>query len=736
MMTGGIHTRYRWLLSWALGLGVAIGLAVAGAAFAYWIVTVVSGTNFAEAGAQTLPTGATPVAGVVPVSNQNVTITFAQTSTSGGAPLTAYSISRYAFGSGSSTAINGSCSIAAAVVTCTDAPGVGSWQYTDVPTIALSSWAGQESAKSPAGVVLALTTTTIAAPSSAVVNTGVTPSATLSGATTVPAPGGTISFAVFGPQATAPGSCTGVGWNAVGAPVPVTANGTYAASASYTPTVAGTYWWYSAYSGDLLNAASNSGCGGKWTVVHLALSPSTLPAATVYAPYSQAITASGGTSAYTFALTTGTLPTGLVLSSGGVLSGTINAAAQSGTFSFTVTATDSAAHTGTASYSLVVNAPTITLLPATLPNPTGEVAYSQTLTASGGQSAYTFSVTSGSLPTGLSLATGGLISGTGNAPGTFAFTVTATDVHGYTGARAYSVTVVSPTITLSPATLPAGVATVAYNQALTSSGGVSPYSDVVTSGSLPSGLSLSTTGVFTGAPATAGTYNFTVTATDVHGFSGARAYALVVAPKPALGETLLGGNGASPCVDQQPCQVNASATTSGATELILVYFTDDHNGTIDSISGPFTGATRILDVPFSNHAYGVLSAWRASGNGAGGTVSVNYSGDHGTVTVVVDVIQLSGNSTSSVVAQTTTNTGWSSPATSTFSLLPLPTDAEIVLVATTANSTLPAAGVIDSNHGSDYGYGFYFFPAATSTQSFAMGTSGPWGTIGIEINHG
>ena len=74
--------------------------------------------------------------------------------------------------------------------------------------------------------------------------------------------------------------------------------------------------------------------------------------------------------------------------------------------------------------------------PAAPPLPQGTVgiAYSQTITASGGTGPYTFSITAGSLPTGLSPITGGgLISGTPTAAGTFTFTVTATDANGCTG---------------------------------------------------------------------------------------------------------------------------------------------------------------------------------------------------------------------------------------------------------------------------------------------------------------
>ncbi|MFZ2806003.1 MAG: ice-binding family protein, partial [Desulfosalsimonadaceae bacterium] len=100
--------------------------------------------------------------------------------------------------------------------------------------------------------------------------------------------------------------------------------------------------------------------------------------------------------------------------------------------------------------------PPITLTPPPLPQGTEDVLYNQTITASGGQAPYTFLVTAGILPTGLSF-TNGLISGTPTAPGSFTFTVTATDANGCTGVQAYTIVInapVCPPITLTPPPLP------------------------------------------------------------------------------------------------------------------------------------------------------------------------------------------------------------------------------------------------------------------------------------------
>jgi hypothetical protein len=182
--------------------------------------------------------------------------------------------------------------------------------------------------------------------------------------------------------------------------------------------------------------------------------------------------------------------------------------------------------------------PIITVNPATLPNGSVGTPYNQTVSASGGTAPYAFSVSSGALPGGLILnAATGAITGTPTTAGTFTFSITATDVNGCAGTRAYTITISSPgcpAITLSPTTLPPGLVPTPYSQSVTASGGTAPYTYTIASGALPTGLLLSpATGLISGAPVVAGIFTFTIRATDGSGCAGARLHTLAIVAAPA-----------------------------------------------------------------------------------------------------------------------------------------------------------------------------------------------------------
>ena len=261
----------------------------------------------------------------------------------------------------------------------------------------------------------------------------------------------------------------------------------------------------------------------------ISVSPASLPFGNVGTPYSQTnLTASGGAAPYKFIQTGGSLPAGMTLSSAGTLSGT----PLSGSTVFTVTVTDSNSCSSSASYMLILsnNCPAITVSPGSLPGGVAGVAYNQTFSSSGGLAPYTFSVFSGSLPPGLGLSPSGVLSGPPTAAGPFTFTIAALDANGCSGFQPYAVNVACTTITVSPSTLATGTVGVAYSQTIMASSGLAPLSFSITSGTLPPGLSLAGSGALAGTPTAAGTFAFTVTATDAASCTGSQLYSLTINP--------------------------------------------------------------------------------------------------------------------------------------------------------------------------------------------------------------
>ena len=91
--------------------------------------------------------------------------------------------------------------------------------------------------------------------------------------------------------------------------------------------------------------------------------------------------------------------------------------------------------------------PVITVAPPTLPNGAVGVAYTQTMTASGGTAPYIFTAT-GALPTGLTLTPAGVLAGTPTVSGTYTFTIRATDANGCFGELPYTVVITAAVPTL------------------------------------------------------------------------------------------------------------------------------------------------------------------------------------------------------------------------------------------------------------------------------------------------
>jgi hypothetical protein len=268
-------------------------------------------------------------------------------------------------------------------------------------------------------------------------------------------------------------------------------------------------------------ADSSSPAGTASEVLTLAIAAplslsGSFPDGFVGAPYSAALQATGGTGPYNFALASGTLPAGLSLAANGAIAGTPSTAGTS-TFSISVTDSSSPAHqSSTASFTVTISSSPLVLPSATLPAATLGTAYAASLQASGGTPPYSFGVTGGGLPPGISLSSGGALAGTPTAYGSYNFSVTVSDSSqpALTATTSFNITVNATMLTILTASLPDAQEGAAYNASLQSSGGTAPYTYAVTSGGLPTGISLSAGGVLSGTANSPGTSSFSVTVTD------------------------------------------------------------------------------------------------------------------------------------------------------------------------------------------------------------------------------
>jgi hypothetical protein len=169
-----------------------------------------------------------------------------------------------------------------------------------------------------------------------------------------------------------------------------------------------------------------------------------------------------------------------------------------------------------------------TIQTTSLPNrPVGD--YNEPIIVNSGQSRHTLSIVSGSA--GELKLNGDFLQGTPTTPGTFCFSIVATNIDTSCSSTPQDYTVVisertcplGPTITVTPATLPPPIAGTFYCQQFTATGGTAPYTFSVSAGALPDCLELDPkSGAICGIPNKSGPYEFTIIATDANGCVSAR----------------------------------------------------------------------------------------------------------------------------------------------------------------------------------------------------------------------
>lgn len=229
------------------------------------------------------------------------------------------------------------------------------------------------------------------------------------------------------------------------------------------------------------------------------------------------------TGPFAFSVTAGALPDGLTLDTAtGEISGTPTAVETTVYFfQITLLATE-----GTCSkfFSITVTVETpgggCITNSSPLPNGVVDVEYSQTLVPDGPAEDPQWTITAGGLPDGLTLDINtGEISGTPTEDGDFSFTVRLTVDGGGFCEKDFDLTVEPNECLSNDFSLTSGEEGVAYTETLVPVDTADPGNKLqftVTDGALPDGLTLDAdTGEISGTPTSDGTFNFTVTVTQV-----------------------------------------------------------------------------------------------------------------------------------------------------------------------------------------------------------------------------
>lgn len=259
------------------------------------------------------------------------------------------------------------------------------------------------------------------------------------------------------------------------------------------------------------------------------------------------------------------------------------------------------------------------------------VAYSDGVEADGNPTP-TYSISAGALPTGLSLnSSTGAVTGTPNTAGSFSWTITATNTAG-TVSQAFSQTVgTAPSWTDN--TLAAMSYGVAYSDGVSASGTPTPtYS--VSAGALPGGISLnSTTGAVTGTPNTAGSFSWTITATNGAGSVSQAFSQTIVQPIEVQYVIVAGGGGVTTATDSS--RKYGGGAGGGGYRSSVVGESSGGGASAESIWNPTRGTGYTVTVggggsPGNQGGTSRLGPFTSTGGGyGGGKLSSNYTGGSG-----------------------------------------------------------------------------------------------------------
>ena len=236
-----------------------------------------------------------------------------------------------------------------------------------------------------------------------------------------------------------------------------------------------------------------------------------------------------GPSLINWSSTSGTVPPGLTLTTAGSLVGTPTT---SGSYQFTAQAAAfNPPQTATQTFAITINRALTVTSPAVLPLATLGDPYSVPLQANGGVPPYTWTNLGGLIPAGLTLTSDGILRGTPTGLGSFLLTFQVTDSFTPTNQliRQFALGIIKP-LSITTLSLPHGFQNADYSQQFQSTGGTSPFTWLVTAGTLPAGLTLTTDGLLSGKPTVVGAQKITVTVTDALGVAFSSDFDLVIDP--------------------------------------------------------------------------------------------------------------------------------------------------------------------------------------------------------------
>ena len=477
------------------------------------------------------------------------------------------------------------------------------------------------------------------------------------------------------------------------------------------------------------NAGGTSNVAQVFMTVNDPVFSVTLPASTgavgqVYNSGGAAVTMTGGNAPYNNFSATG-LPAGLTMNSSGVISGTPTAASSG---MIVVTATDNSggngSYTSTASAPLTIAAPTIVLSPASGALPGGSVGtgYSQSFTASGGTASYSYALTLGSLPSGLSLSSDGTLSGTPTDIGTFNFDIMATDSSTgggpYTKTASYSITVNPAALTINAAAASGLQVGASYSQTNSASGGVAPYVYSLNAGALVPGTSLNTaTGVVSGTPTIAGSFSYQIRVTDSQ---------TLLALSPIVSVTIAKGNQTVAFATAAPTDAMVGGayhvTATASSGLMPTVLIDASAATVCSISGG--------SVTFLSTGTCVINANQAGDPNWNAAPQVQQSFTIGAATAISASVSFSSSSLGVGETGVATITFTNPNASASPSIAPLFNGSPLVSRGALGGS----CGVSGSDSGANFQFNGFSIPsgACTVTISYAGVTAGS--TAGFSLS--